>query len=71
VELMQRWQVSPYCACCLSPTHSTLAQSWAWLHPDHPPLPTYPLSTLPCLQRGVTAEIGAYLLPLIHDKEQR
>lgn len=23
------------------------------------------------LQRGVDAELGAYLLPLIHDKEQR
>lgn len=24
-----------------------------------------------CLQRGVDAQLGAYLLPLIHDKEQR
>lgn len=24
-----------------------------------------------CLQRGVDQEVGAYLLPLIHDKEQR
>lgn len=33
----------------------------------HPPPPLCPCP----LQRGVSAELGAYLLPLIHDKEQR
>lgn len=45
---------------------SPAAAAWLFWHvhimPGGPPA---------CLQRGVDAELGAYLLPLIHDKEQR
>lgn len=64
-------------ACCASPvSHGAtpfppcrLAQQPVPLLAPSPPF-SLPHSCHP-MQRGITPELGAYLLPLVHDKEQR
>lgn len=66
IPALQRWRGGLRHSCGAESASRAQATSCS-----PPPPPHHSVRTLRLLQRGVNEELGAYLLPLIHDKEQR